>query len=701
MPGYLALSNATFYFPAGETSFVIGKSGSGKSTISNLLLQFYLPSIGEINLDGRRIETLNINWLRNNITLVQQESVLFNETIFKNVTIGHPEQHKMRKEDVKECIEFADLTETILSLPDGLETLVGLGGKAMSGGQRQRIAIARARLRNTPILILDEATSALDQSSKLRVAAAIRRWRAGKTTIIITHDISQISQQDYVYVLEHGRVVQEGFRDALERSMNGPFAQIFLPRIQVPQLPTSEGDTGSSVYDSRASSVYSQDSLDIQVPCGPTLLPTAYQSSRQSEFQDVHGLEGNLIPVTAHLHRMTSTRMSMRPLRQYVKDTSASPFPPRRYKRLSAVTQEFAGTAAQRAAAQRAATPDIARAIPEAGKRLSKRLSRRPSSSNVPFTPVDQPVEQPGSSSPSNSNLTETPPPMQLTKILRTVWPQLLWKERMMLIAGFTFAFLHAAATPAFSWVFSKLLGTFFSPIGDRARLALQWSLCVLGVAIVDAAASFLMHFLLETCGQAWVDSLRIAAMQRLLDQPCSFFEGDRNGAQKLSACLDRNAEEMRNLVGRFAAFVFVAITMIAISIVWSAMLSWKLTLVGLAVVPFLYAISRGFEAVSSRWEKQCNDAAQAASNVFTETFTSIKTVRALTLEGYFHRKFAKTSTRTLMTGLRRGAYSGIFFGLSDSVVPFVIGECFQTSGSISLTLHSFGILVRLCPCGH
>ena len=645
-------------------------------------------------LDGRRIETLNINWLRNNVTLVQQETVLFNETVFKNVTIGHPERLAMRKEQVKDCIEFADLKETVLGLPDGPETVVGLGGKAMSGGQQQRIAVARARLRNTPILVLDEATSALDQSSKLRLTAAIRRWRAGKTTIIVTHDISQISQQDYVYVLEHGRVVQEGFRNALERSLNGPFAKIFLPQVQAPQPPTAANDSDGSVYDSRASSVYSQDSLDIQIPQGPTLLPVAYQASRQNEFQEARGLEGGLVPVAAHLHRMTSTRMSMKPLQPRVKGASG-PLPLScRQKRLSAIASDTGGLS------QPSPTPNIMHATSKAMGRVSRRLSRMPSNRKLQSRQGDSPAGQPHSS-PAATDLIDTPTPMDLTKILRTVWPQLLWKEKAMLIAGFAFAFIHAAATPAFSWVFSKLLGTFFSPLDDRARLALQWSLCILGVAVADAGASFFMHFLLETCGQAWVDSLRIAAMQRLLDQPCSFFDKDRNSAQKLSECMDRNAEEMRNLVGRFAAFVFVATTMIIISIVWSAMLSWKLTLVGLAVVPILYAISRGFEAVSSRWEKRCNDAAQATGNVFTETFTSIKTVRALTLEGYFHRKFAKTSTRTLLTGLRRGAYSGLFFGLSDSVVPFVIGEYLLLFNYTVLTSRSFGILVRLHPRVH
>lgn len=151
-------------------------------------------------------------WLRNNITLVQQQSILFNETIFKNIAFGAQDHTRVTMDQVRPCVERATLQNTIKDVPNGLQMMVGSGGSFLSGAQKQRIAIARARLCDTGILILDESTSALDYISRTSVMDAVREWRKGKTTIMITHDMSQIAPDDFVYVLEDGHIIQEGYR---------------------------------------------------------------------------------------------------------------------------------------------------------------------------------------------------------------------------------------------------------------------------------------------------------------------------------------------------------------------------------------------------------------------------------------------------------------------------------------------------------
>lgn len=248
----------------------------------------------------------------------------------------------------------------------------------------------------------------------------------------------------------------------------------------------------------------------------------------------------------------------------------------------------------------------------------------------------------------------------------------------MVLILGFVCAAVHAAATPTFSWVFSKLLATFYlADHSERSRMALRWSLSVLVIAVVDSIAAFFMHFLLEFCGQAWIDSLRVEALKRILDQPQSWFDKDRNSVASLTECLDRNPEETRNLLGRFAGYVFVAITLVTMAVTWSLILSWKLTLVGLASAPFMYVVTRTFETVSGHWENRSNDAASSANAICTETFSNIRTVRALTLESYFSKKYAKAISKALKVGLKRSIYSGFFFGLSESGILFVTALIF------------------------
>ncbi|KAJ6161456.1 ABC transporter integral membrane type 1 [Penicillium chermesinum] len=226
------LTPSNFVFPAGETRFVIGKSGSGKSTLGALLLRFYLPKTGQIMVDGYPLYSLDVSWIRNNITLLEQKSVLFNDSVYRNMTLGLKNFPVVNAKDINEAIELAMLESTILNLPKGLNTLVGPGGSFLSGGQRQRVAIARAKLRDTPILILDEPTSALDNMNRVAVMEAIREWRKGKTTIIITHDMSHIRPDDFVYIMENGSIVHEGYRYEVERL---PGNEKYFPSMKATQ----------------------------------------------------------------------------------------------------------------------------------------------------------------------------------------------------------------------------------------------------------------------------------------------------------------------------------------------------------------------------------------------------------------------------------------------------------------------------------
>ncbi|KAK3689573.1 P-loop containing nucleoside triphosphate hydrolase protein [Podospora appendiculata] len=223
-PANLVLSPSNFHFPAGEITFVVGRSGSGKSTLGNLLLRFYEPLTGDITVDGNTITRLDLEWVRRNITLVQQSSILFRDTFFQNVAFGAPDH--VSADEVQEACSMALLQSTITGMPHGMDTLIGPGASSLRGGQRQRLALARAKLRDPPVLILDEITSGLDPVSRSLIMEAIRIWRKGKTTIIITHEVGYIADDEYVYVLEGGRIVQERVRKGLAEVQSGLFASL-------------------------------------------------------------------------------------------------------------------------------------------------------------------------------------------------------------------------------------------------------------------------------------------------------------------------------------------------------------------------------------------------------------------------------------------------------------------------------------------
>jgi len=208
----------------GETIAIVGKSGSGKTTLVNLIPRFYELESGQLLIDSEDIKNYSLKSLRSNISLVTQEVTLFNDTIFNNIAYG-----KYSDSEVRQVVTSAHMDEFINNLPDGLETLVGDQGILLSGGQRQRIAIARALLKNAPILILDEATSSLDSESEQYIQKALDQLMRNRTTLVIAHRLSTIENADRIIVLSKGRIVEQGNHNELIKQ-NAEYAA--LHRLQ-------------------------------------------------------------------------------------------------------------------------------------------------------------------------------------------------------------------------------------------------------------------------------------------------------------------------------------------------------------------------------------------------------------------------------------------------------------------------------------
>ncbi|KAF4972245.1 hypothetical protein FSARC_1142 [Fusarium sarcochroum] len=230
-PEVQVLRDFTLTFPARKTTGLVGASGSGKSTIIGLLERWYTPTSGSICMDGRPIETLNINWLRTHIRMVQQEPVLFNGTVFENVCNGltgtqwQDSSRDSKMERVIEACRMSNAHEFISRLPEGYETQVGERAGLLSGGQKQRIAIARAVISDPQILLLDEATSALDPTSEGLVQKALDKASAGRTTIVIAHKLATIKNADNIVVMSKGEICESGTHSQL-LNMDGAYARL-------------------------------------------------------------------------------------------------------------------------------------------------------------------------------------------------------------------------------------------------------------------------------------------------------------------------------------------------------------------------------------------------------------------------------------------------------------------------------------------
>ncbi|WP_414598243.1 lipid A export permease/ATP-binding protein MsbA [Achromobacter sp. F4_2707] len=207
------LNSVSLVVEPGQTVALVGRSGSGKTTLVNMIPRFVEPLEGEVCIDGHNVRDIKLSSLRRHLSLVSQDVVMFDGSIADNV--GYGSLHDASRQEIRDALQAANLLEFVDSLPQGLDTPVGENASQLSGGQRQRLAIARALIKNAPILILDEATSALDNESERQVQASLEKLMTGRTTLVIAHRLSTVQKADLIVVLDEGRIVEQGRHDDL------------------------------------------------------------------------------------------------------------------------------------------------------------------------------------------------------------------------------------------------------------------------------------------------------------------------------------------------------------------------------------------------------------------------------------------------------------------------------------------------------
>ncbi|CAA7261014.1 unnamed protein product [Cyclocybe aegerita] len=712
-PTVPALSNVSLFLPAGDTTFIVGPSGCGKSTVAHLLQKMYEPQEGSVTLDECNFRTLDHTWIRSHVGCVGQQGtagvVIFDEkSVFDNIAAAVWGNSSRRPTfgEVEEAARSALLHEFVRDLPEGYDTLLGGGaGVGLSGGQKQRLSIARARLRNPTVLILDEATSALDVTSRILVYEAIKRWRQHKTTIIITHDLSQIGTEDFVYVLKEGRVVEQGFRSDLEASIATPYSKVhgefknmmdsqreaggFIPEKDAAPLTSSQNLRARFKLDerrvSRMPSFLTHQSMALRPLTFGTWMFDVIADITASKFQSANDNVPPLPSITEgdrrELDKYTRAPDRRRPSTTYAPSSfnlPASPSPAhtlhhKRYslpstptsttftmnRRTSGVMDDKDFDAEKSTMERSAVTTRQARST-QGTVRMRWDGTR---DAALSYIKVEKSHHFDETLTYDHADDLEQP---RFWALMRAIYP--LVPAKPLLFLGLLTCVLSGAMTPVFSYLLSRLLFE-VSTGAQNVNTINRFGGLVLGIAAIDGLFLGLKYFVMETCGMFWVTKIRNNAWSRILSQDKKWFDKPTHSPARLVQVLVKDGDDARDLVSVVWGQFCVVIAMLGVGLIWAFVRGWQLTLAGLAIAP-VFAITMVVQSkLVARCEVRNKRAREGVSKGYYDTIINIRGIRSMAFDGVFKSQFEAAADETLRTGVRGAFVEGCTYGVASGLI--------------------------------
>lgn len=647
-PNITVIKNVTLDLNEKQFHFIVGTSGSGKSSLFNLLLKLYDNNYtGMISLNNYDVRSISSSCLLSKITLVEQHTHLFNDTLKNNILLGCDLKVRDDVYLLNKVIKIAQLTDLIKSLPKGLDTVMGESvykdddcdvfkddNVTLSSGQQQKVAIARALIRNTPVIIFDESLSAIDIKSRILIMEGLKKTRQGMTTILLTHDISCIESHDRVYLMKAGSVVEFGTQEQLI-STDSHFKRLY-------QLKTLnlENQVQNAIYPKQATSdIFEKQSLDLN----------SFDSNLQS---------------TETSKDLTNT--TVRRISNFFIESQKNSYVDEKYE------------------------PDQFQEIFYEEYNTSKRL---------PLT--------------------------SLTKIFKSMY--LTINKKFYLIWGLSSAVISGVSNPVFSWADAKLLNSnvlqkgtsglkneksffvanttqmlvetvaryyplsIFSEIKNSDNstsqnttyngsstpsnsYVIKWCLIVISIAAIDGIATFLKEFLLNYVAEYWIMNLRHISFETILNNHVYWFSFALNKPSEISALLINDLKDMRTLVSQFLT---VSITVIFVSLcglIWSIISGWKLSLVGLSLIPLYIITTIVYTKLLQNVENGYKTSIANLENKQYDVLKNFKTIKILQLESIFQLQVADCYNKMKNIGLKRTYHTGIGVALFSSLTFVVQG---------------------------
>lgn len=647
-PDTLALDDVSLFLPAGETTFIVGGSGSGKSTIAQLLLRLYDPDQGQMLFDDQDMRFLDSNFMREHVSAIQQGCVLFDMSVHDNVAMGLSGSPARKpsdatRQEVVEACKMAMIHDFIEGLPEGYDTRLGTKASSLSGGQRQRLAIARARLRDPTILVLDEATSALDATSRIQVFEAVRRWRNNRMTICITHDLSQVRPDDFVYVMKEGRMVEQGFRSDLIRKDNSEFGRMATLQAAIP-LPLEDRDHWNDAEDAEEILDFLDGYMDdARTPRNRNSIASAFVRPESSYLAYLPYVSKNDSPGRAST-MATPDRPSSRFSRRISTLTppvmpGASPRPPSRRSNHSPLARPASG-------------------LSQRPRTISRYDSRR---SRVIIPDGDQ-------FSISDTEQEASPPkPASFFALYRAYLPTV--PHKFLILVGVILAIAQGVLTPVWSKYVALLLSNISgTEVGGSTTIL---SLKLLGITVASGLAAFGAFTFFDILVAYWGESLRLRVFDLVLAQEQGWFDRPENASSRIVHRLMKDVEDMKELMSTLISRSLTIVAMIGLGIIWAFAIDWHLTLVGLAIGPILGAFAAVQIQIAARYEATNKLAREQVSKTFYEGIANVRSIRALAFEEHFKADYEESLTAARKTGDISAWVKGIGTGASLGLVYF------------------------------
>ncbi|KAI0672285.1 P-loop containing nucleoside triphosphate hydrolase protein [Trametes maxima] len=737
-PTMPVLQDISIFLPPGEMSFIVGGSGSGKSTLAQLLLRMYTPREGGIFLDDQELSYLDEEFTRAHIAAVSQNCILFDGSVHDNVAMGlagpgsaRRPQDVTRQEVVDVC-RAALMHEFVRDLPDGYDTQLGTAGANLSGGQKQRLAIARALLRNPTVLILDEATSALDATSRILVFEAIKRWRRNMTTIVITHDLSQVESGDFVHVLKDGCMVEQGFRHELE-AFDSEFRR--MARTQNAEGGFKEKDLEDESDDVPVDAILEKQDEEKQEELEAvglsssalkhhSLAPSTFRpltfghwmldaiaeltkeepapalaARRQTQHRISRFVPADAFPQVApndteikRIRRKTlhidipnvavpaplataasNNRLSL----QFTPSSPTLCIHPSPKMFTQSMIEDDDSFDAEKAAMQRSATSATQRRSHE-----QRRARRAPA-----FPTIAEKAEAPAGEDASAAAAVSQDAEIPLFQLIREIFPTI--PNKPLLFFGLVVCLASGTMTPLFSFLLSRLFYEVSNGAHDLSVINVYGGI-VLAIAAADGLLIGLKFLLMENTAIEWVTRIRQLSFARVLVQDKRWFDRTENSPVRLVQVLIKDGDDARSLIASVLGQCLVVVSMLGVGLIWALVQGWQLTLAGFAIAPVFAAAMALQSNLVARCEVRNKRAREEVAKQYYDAISNVRAIRAMGFEDAFRERFEGAVDSALTTGVRGAFVEGCTYGVASALIYlaeallFYVGAVLIANGTYS-----------------